>query len=212
MRLINAVVGSDTKTLTKDEELVSFFKDEFDKARKEDEQLSWDTKHREAYEKAMKDEKLIQMINAVPRRSRIKRKGNQFPGVIVFGKKGQSTIFTFGDVTNEVRVVSSEEALPCFEAKPDEKAEVVDKEFTSVFKLAKEKLFAKHELPPIKGRRSTAINVLKVISDTLPVAKDYCEDVISIIKTLDDISDGSLKDISQLDVRNTEEAYKELKQ
>lgn len=212
MRLINAVVGSDTKTLTKDEELVSFFKDEFDKANKEDEQLSWDTKHREAYEKAIKDEKLIQVISNVPRRSRIKRESNQFPGVVVFGKKGQGTIFTFGDVGNKVRVVSSEEALPCFEAKTDEKANVVDKEFTSVFALAKEKLFAKHELPPIKGRRVTAINVLKVMADTLPVAKDYCEDIISIIRTLDDISDGSLKDISQLDLRNKEEAYKELKQ
>ena len=33
-----------------------------------------------------------------------------------------------------------------------------------------------------------------------------------IIRTLDDISDGSLKDISQLDLRNVEDAYKELKQ
>jgi hypothetical protein len=111
-----------------------------------------------------------------------------------------------------VKVVSSEEALPCFEAKIDEKVEFVDKEFTSVFKLAKEKLFAKHELPKIKGRRATAINMLKVISDMLPRAKDYCEDIISIIKTLDDISDGSLKDISQLDLRNIEEAYKDLRQ
>src|SRR3989338_7303610 len=132
------------------------------------------------------------MSNAVPRRSRIKRKDNQFPGVIVFGKKGQSTIFTFWDVTNEVRVVSSEEAVPFFEGKADEK------------------LFAKHELPPIKGRRATAINVLKIIAD-LPIGKDYCEDIISIIRTLDDISDGSLKDISQLDLRNIEEAYKKLK-
>jgi len=212
MKLINAVVGSDTKTLTKDEELVSFFKDEFDKARKEDEQLSWDTVHREAYDKAMKDERLMQMVKAVPRRSRIKRQRVRNPGVIVFGKKGQNTIFTFGNMANEVKVVSSEEALPCFVAKSDEKGEEVDKEFTSVFNLAKEKLFAKHELPQIKGRRSTAINVLKVISDTLPIAKDYCEDIISIIKTLDDISDGSLKDISQLNLKNIESAYEKLKQ
>jgi len=212
MKLINAVVGSDTKTLTKDEELVSFFKDEFDKARKEDEQLSWDTVHREAYDRAMKDERLMQMVKAVPRRSRIKRQGVKNPGVIVFGKKGQNTIFTFGNMANEVKVVSSEEALPSFEAKPDEKGEVVDREFNTIFNLAKEKLFAKHELPQIKGRRSTAINVLKVISDALPIAKDYCEDIISIIKTLDDISDGSLKDISQLNLKNIESAYEKLKQ
>lgn len=212
MRLINAVVGSDTRILTKDEELVSFFKDEFDKARRESEQLSWDTVHREAYDRAMKDDKLMQMVEAVPRRSRIKRTGNKLPGVIVFGKKGQNSIFTHGDEANGVKVVSSEEALPYFEAKPVEKSEAVDKDFTSVFNLAKEKLFAKHELPRIQGRRATAINVLKVIADALPVARDYCEDIISIIRTLDDISDGSLKDISQLDLKNVDGAYERLKQ
>src|SRR3989344_2566421 len=73
MRLINAVVGSDTKTLTKDEELVSFFKDEFDKARKENDQLSWDAKHRDIYYKAIKDEELMKLVNSIPRRARIKR-------------------------------------------------------------------------------------------------------------------------------------------
>src|SRR5712692_7816496 len=212
MRLINAVVGSDTKTLTKDEELVSFFKDEFDKARKEDEQLSWDTVHREAYDKALKDTKLMQTVQHVPRRSRVKRLEVKTPGVVVFGKKGQNTIFTYGDVDSDVRVVSSEEALPYFEAKPDEKGKAVDKDFTSLFNIAKEKLFAKHELPPIKGRRASAINVLKVIAKDLPTARDYCEDTINIIRTLDDIPDGSLKDISQLDLRNVEDAYKQLKQ
>ncbi|HYT40725.1 MAG TPA: helicase-related protein, partial [Methylomirabilota bacterium] len=140
MKLINAVVGSDTKTLTKDEELVSFFKDEFDKARKEDEQLSWDTVHREAYDKALKDSKLMQTVQNVPRRSRVKRLETKAPGVVVFGKKGQNTIFTYGDVDSDVRVVSSEEALPYFEANPDEKGKVVDKDFTSLFNIAKEKL------------------------------------------------------------------------
>ncbi len=212
MKLINAVVGSDTKTLTKDEELVSFFKDEFDKARKEDEQLSWDTVHREAYDKALKDSKLMQTVQNVPRRSRVKRLETKAPGVVVFGKKGQNTIFTYGDVDSDVRVVSSDEALPYFEAKPDEKGKAVDKDFTSLFNIAKEKLFAKHELPPIKGRRASAINVLKVIAKDLPTARDYCEDTINIIRTLDDIPDGSLKDISQLDLRNVEDAYKQLKQ
>ena len=71
-------------------------------------------------------------------------------------------------------------------------------------------LFAKHEYPQVKGRRSSAINVLKIISDKLPVAKDYCEDIISIIRTLDDISDGSLKDVSQLDTNKVEDSYKKL--
>ncbi len=212
MKLINAVVGSDMRTLTKDEELVSFFKDEFDRARKADEQLSWDTVHREAYDKALKDPKLMQRVMAVPRRSRVKRQKTETPGVVVFGKKGKNSIFTYGDADSEIKVVSSEEALPRFEAKPDEQGKVVDKEFTSVFNVAKEKLFAKHSLPQIKGRRASAINVLKIIADALPMARDYCEDIISIIRNLDDISEGSLKDIAQIDLKNVEDAYKELKQ
>ena len=165
MKLINAVVGSDTRTLTKDEELVSFFKDEFDIARKEDEQVSWDTVPREAYDKALKDTKLMQTVQHIPRRSRVKRLETKTPGVVVFGKKGQNSIFTFGDVDSDVKVVSSEEALPYFEAKPDEKGKAVDKDFTSLFTIAKDKLFAKHELPQIKGRRA--------ISNHCP--EGYCE-------------------------------------
>lgn len=212
MKLINAVVGSDTKTLTQDEELVSYFKDEFDKAKKEDERLSWDTKHRENFDIASKDDELIKKVLELPRRSRVKRNDSKKLGTIVFGKKGQNTIFTYGLTPEDIKVTSAEDALPIFESKLNEKGVTVDDDFTNVFNLAKDKLFAKHELPQIKGRRSSAINVLKTISEKLPHAKDYCEDIILIIKTLDDIPDGTLKDISQLKVNNIENAYKQLLQ
>lgn len=210
MNLINKIIGNDTKILTSGEKLETFFKDQFDKANREDERLSWDTVHRENFEMASKDTKLMQQVLELPRRSRIKRVSGKNMGTVVFGKKGQNSIFTFGLTADDIKVTSAEEALPIFDAKPEEKGEMVDKNFTSVFNLAKEKLFAKHELPQIKGRRSTAINVLKVIADKLPVAKDYCEDIISIIRVLDDIPEGTLKDISQLNFNNIEDAYKKL--
>lgn len=209
IKLINAVVGSDTKTLTSDEELISFFKDEFDRAKQQDEQLSWDTPHREAYEKALKDKDAIDDAQKLPRRSRIKRVGGK-KGVVVFGKKGSNSIFTLGESQESVQVVSAETALPYFQATEEDKSSAVDNSFKQMFGLAKEKLFAKHELPKIQGRRASAINVLKVVADELPNATDYCEDIITIIKTLDDISEGALKDIAQLDLRNIEEAHKRL--
>jgi len=212
MKLINAVVGSDTKTLTKDEEVKSFYKDEFDKASKESEQLSWDAPHREVYYKALKDDNLMDEVKSIPRRSRIKRKNTENKGVAVFGKKGQNTIFTFGENPIDATVVSAEISLKMFQAKEEEKAEVVDDNFTEVFKTAKEKLFAKHELPQVKGRRMDAIKVLKVISGLSPQAKNYCEDIIFIVKTLDDISDGSLKDISQLNLKDINIAYQNLQE
>src|SRR3990167_4786061 len=201
MDLINAVVGSDTRTLTKDEELVSFFKDEFKTLEEENEELSWDTYHREAYDKANKDEDLMETVKNLPRRSRIKRLNRPKAGVAVFGKKGQHSIFTFGDSPEEARVVSAEDALGYFIAKEEEEGQAVDDGFAIVFNTAKEKLFAKHELPKIQGRRANALLVLKVIGEELPNAKDYCGDISNIIKSLDDISDGTLKDISQLDTR-----------
>ena len=210
MNLINKIIGNDTKILTSGEKLETFFKDQFDKASREDEKLSWDTVHRENFEIAVKDSKLMQQVLELPRRSRMKRTAGKNMGTIVFGKKGQNSIFTFGLTADDIKVTSAEEALPILLAKPDEKGEMVDKNFTEVFNLAKEKLFAKHEYPQVKGRRSSAINVLKIISDKLPVAKDYCEDIISIIRTLDDISDGSLKDVSQLDTNKVEDSYKKL--
>ena len=209
IKLINSVVGSDTRTLTSDEELTSFFKDEFDKAREQDEQLSWDAPHREAYEKALRNYDM-QKSQEFPRRSRVKRIDTGHQGVIVFGKKGSNSIFTFGENPEVVEVVSAEHALPYFKAKENEEGRAVSDDFINAFNMAKEKLFGKHELPKIQGRRAKSIQVLKVISEELPGSRDYCEDIISIIKTLDDLSDGALKDISRLDLRNIQTAYKKL--
>jgi superfamily II DNA or RNA helicase len=211
MKLINAVVGSDTRTLTKDEDLVSFFKDEFEKARQEDEQLSWDVGHREAYNKALKDAVLMELVQNIPRRSRVKRSTGTDAGIIVFGKKGHNTIFVSGSTGTDMRVVSAEQALPLFAATVDEHGFPVNDDFTGMFTLAKKKLFAKHELPQITGRRSTALKVLQVIMSELPQAKDYCEDLDTIIRELDDISEGALKDITQLNLKNIGDAFKKVK-
>lgn len=210
IKLFNAIMGSDTKALTKDEELLSFFKDQFESLVKESESVSWDTPHREAYDKALVDKDLMEAVKAVPHRSKIKRVDTDKKGVAVFGKKGDHSIFTFGESTDNVGIISAQDVLPFFSAKVVDQAQPVDNGFINVFNLAKEKLFAKHELPKVLGRRSDAINVLKVIANSLPNSKDYCEDVINIIKTLDDLSEGTLKDIAQLDLRNIEAAYEEL--
>ncbi|RLI69873.1 hypothetical protein DRO91_07405, partial [Candidatus Heimdallarchaeota archaeon] len=180
-----------------------------DKARKQDERLSWDAPHREVYEKALRYDDMQKAYN-LPRRSRIKRSNTNRQGVVVFGKKGHNSIFTFGKNSRQVDVVSAEQALSYFQAKQDEAGTSVDDNFTQAFNMAKGKLFGKHELPKIQGRRAKAIQILKVISNELPTSRDYCEDVISIIKTLDDLSEGALKDIARLDLRDIDDAYEKL--
>lgn len=210
IKLINAVVGSDTKTLTSDEKLESFFKDEFNEAEKLNEQLSWDAIHMENYEKAKKDRTFMSEILNLPRRSRIKRKNQEKKGSIVFGKKGENSVFTYGANNDEVAVVSLETALPIFEAKEIEAAEEVDGTFVESFNYAKDKLFEKSKLPKIQGRRSASIKILECIGNEVPQAKEYCDDIKNIIKNLDDINEGTLKDITRINLKDLKAAYQDL--
>lgn len=212
IKLINAVIGSDTRTLTDDEELESFFKDEFDKAERDQEQLSWDTPHREVYDQAKQDQELMEAALNLPHRSRVRREKNDLAKTVVFGKKGDHAIFTVAGHDDIASVTSVEQALPLFAATQDEEGQPVGKDFLNAFRLAKEKLFAKHDLPTVKGRRADAITVLKALGNALPSAHDHCEDVISIIKILDDISDGTLKDVARLNLQDAEQAYNKLQQ
>jgi len=210
IKLINAVVGSDTRTLTDDEELISFFKDEFEEAEKMNEQLSWDAVHRENYERAKKDKDLMFKVKDLPRRTRVKRSNQENKGIIVFGKKGDNSVFTYGTDIENVDVVSTEVALPIFLAKADEVSTEVDSNFTESFNYAKEKLFEKSKLPKIQGRRAESIKILELLGNELPQSKEYCDDIKNIIKIYDDINEGTLKDITKIKLKDLNEAYKEL--
>jgi hypothetical protein len=210
MNLINAIIGSDMKHLTTDEELKSFFKSEFDKAEADTDTLSWDAIHKENYDKALLDNNLMEGALHVPRRTRINRQGQKNDAVVVFGKKGDESIFTISEDGNEPTIVSAEQAVPYFEATKEEESFEVKDKFAPTFSKAREKLFAKHPLPAIKGRRADALKVLYAIKESVPVAEVYCSDLIKVIKEFDDISEGTLKDISQMSLSNVENLYEDL--
>lgn len=210
MRLINAVVGSDTKTLTDDEKLQSFFKDEYQKAEDKNENLSWDAKHREAYDQAKKDKASFEEAFKIKPRSRVVRENQKVSAIVAFGKKGNHAVFSLKELQPPA-IVAAEVALNYFIAKKDEKGKAADKQYDEVFKLVRNCLFEKHPLPPIRGRRADALNVIKVIEEGLPNAKDYCRDLAKIIKNYDGVNEGDLKLITQVPIKNLEHAYEELR-
>jgi superfamily II DNA or RNA helicase/HKD family nuclease len=210
MRLIGAVMGSDTRTLTDDEKLQSFFKDEYKKSEEMNETLSWDAFHREAYDKARKNKDLFEEALAIQPRSRVIREGQKTPAIVAFGKKGNQVIFALKE-GQEPGIVAAEKALNHFKASSDEKGKEADKQYDEVFKLVRDALFEKHPLPSIRGRRADALNVIRFLEQQLPAAKDYCQDLTNIIKKYDGINEGDLKSIAQLSLKNPEAAFKELK-
>lgn len=210
MRLIGAVMGSDTQTLTSDEKLQSFFKDEYQKSEQANETRSWDAFHREAYDQALKDRELFNEALAINSRSRVIREGQKTSAIVAFGKKGNQAVFALkeGDAPN---IVAAERALNYFKAKKEEKGKEADKQYDAVFKLVRDTLFEKHPLPPVPGRRAEALNIIRFIEQQLPAAKDYCHDLSNIIKKYDGINEGDLKSIAHLSPKDHEAAFKELK-
>jgi superfamily II DNA or RNA helicase/HKD family nuclease len=211
MRLINSVVGSDTRTLTDDEKLQSFFKDEYQKAADKNEVLSWDAIHFEAYDQAKKDKDAFADALKIKPRSRVIRNGQKVPAIVAFGKKGEHAVFVSKEVEGP-SIVAAEMALKYFKAEKEEKGKEADKQYDEVFKLVRDLLFEKHPLPSISGRRAESLKVIKVIEDNLSRARDYCQDLAQIIKKYDGINEGDLKSIAQLSVVNFEKAFDELRE
>jgi ERCC4-related helicase/HKD family nuclease len=209
MTLINAVVGSDTKTLTGDEELKSFFKEEYNKANSEAEFQSWDATHREVYDQT--SDEIIEKALTIRPRSRVLRRGQKISGGIAFGKKGNHAVFAIKEGSQgEPEVVSAETVLPLFAAKPDEEGASPDATFNELFVLIRDKLFEKHKLPRLSGNRAKALEPLRMLVENYPQAKDYAMDLIKVIKEYDDLSEGQYKQIGRINMSSLEQAYSDI--
>jgi superfamily II DNA/RNA helicase len=210
MRLINAVVGSDSMTLTSDEKIQSFFKDEYQKADSESDMESWDAKYREDYDLALKDKGLFDEALNIKPRSRVIREHQSKPAIVAFGKKGEHTIFALKE-SEESIIVTSKLALKYFQADKNEVGIEADKQYDEVFKMVRDTLFAKHPLQSVTGRRADALKLIKIIEEGVPNAKDYCRDLAQIIKKYDGINEGDLKSITQISIKDLTKSYQELK-
>jgi superfamily II DNA/RNA helicase len=205
--LINSITGDDVRALTPDENLETFFMEEFVAADEGKEDLSWDSAFIEEYETAIKSQSMLQRIEQIPRRSRISRNMQQQDLGLVFSRHGQNSIFMSAQPGGSAELLSTEEALKLFKAEPQEEGTEVSSKFHPLFKVVREKLEAKHELPVIKGRRNDALNLLEALRLQLPAASSYCVDLIRIIRDLDDIDEGTLKDLAQIREKSPDKIF-----
>jgi superfamily II DNA/RNA helicase len=221
INLIHNIVGSDTRTLTPEETLQSFhkdefdlqiyFKDEFDNADKSEDDLSWDSVFIEDYEIAIRDKDLMEGIEKIPRRSRISRTSSTEQRGVIFSKRGQNSVFVTSTLYSDPEMISTEDALKFFKAKEDEVGAEITSAFAKLFGYAKEKLVEKHALAEIRGRRAVALQLIEAVRLSLPSAESYCVDLGKIIKEYDDVSEGTLKDLSQIREKTPEAIYEAIR-
>ncbi|MDH7604893.1 MAG: helicase-related protein [Melioribacter sp.] len=213
LAMIQALIGEDTKVLTTDEELRSFFVERFREELKEQEaKESWDAKFlNELNRIKSSNPELYRQALELPRRIRIKRtKTFEQKGVIVFGKKGTDYIFKLGTSPTEYHTLNARDAIQLFKAEPQEKPEPVSNEFEAIYQTVKANLFTKkNEVALDKGKRET-IDKLRFLIDRKIGNQDYLKDLLFVITELDSLPELYHRQIRKISEKTIERDLKQL--
>ena len=211
--LIHALLGEDTKFLTDEEQLESYFKKQYEKLLATQEERSWEVPYYNLLNKIKNDSELVDKALSVPKRVKIKRTIEKSrKGVLIFGKKGDDYAFKLGIDKDNIIPLSAKESLELFEADLSEKPEKPDDSFDSIYQKLKQSLFSsKKEITKDKGLRET-INKLKFLIKKFPKDKNYFEELVFIVENLGALPEKYLKQIRDIDANTLEEDIKQLKE
>ena len=212
--MVHALFGEDTKVLTKDEELQSWFTKQFREILSNQEEPSPEAKYEDLIRRLRVSQyDLVQQALTIPRRCRVRRtekKGKA--GVLVFGKKGEEYAFKFGTKAAEPVALGVAPALELFEAEVSEQSEQTSDSFEPVYEKVKSKLFSKRsEVALDKGKRETILKV-EALKDKLPQKRDYLDDLLYVLKELDALPDRYSRFIRAIDFKTVEEDFERLQQ
>lgn len=202
MLLINNIVGSDTRTLTTDETLQSYFISQYQEANDENGEKSWDNDYKNIYNAVKHNMTLIDAAINIPERARIVRKNQPVPCAISFAKRGNNTLFAIAsDFDKKAQIVPPERVLALFKADVDEKSFEYDQELDKKFVILRDEIKKPYPKVNLDKRKGQAIDNLEKLLSIFPIEKDYLSDLLDVIQNYDDLSDGELKYLANIAVR-----------
>ena len=217
MAMIHAIMGEDTKALTKDEEVRAYFNERYRKELANNEEGSWDTPYRKLLNE-MKGTEIYEQTLLLPHRARTGREqvccsgqkglamlsdGNEQrrKGVLSFGKKGNDFVFKIGSKDETPTMLPAEEALALFKADKDEQPVELSKDFDEVYQRVKSSLF-KNEVQERNDKELVnAVAKIKVLTKAKILPKDYLCDLKTVIKA-DALSGYEIRFINQLTLKD----------
>lgn len=179
MAMIHAIMGEDTKALTKDEEVQSFFAERYRKELSKTETASWDTPYRRLLDQ-LKGTDIYKEAMLIPHRARIARHTEKpCYGVLMFGKKGNDFVFKVasGEV---ITMLSAEEAFTLFESLQHEPPFAVDESFDKTYQYLKSKLFSGVDKQRRDPRLLEALSKIKLVRDSNILNKAYVDDLLTV--------------------------------
>lgn len=210
--MVHALLGEDTKVLTEDEQLQTFFTDQFQGVLKNQEELSPESKYENFIKQLRKtNPELIEEALSIPKRTKIKRtKKAESSGVLLFGKKGDEYAFKLGLSPKENFSLGTPDAFGLFETDISENAEKPGKSFDAIYQILIKNLFVKkREVALDKGKRETILKV-EALKEKLPRQKDYLEDLSYVLKELDSLPERYARAIRAIDLKYLERDFQEI--
>ncbi|QZE15249.1 hypothetical protein K4L44_05290 [Halosquirtibacter laminarini] len=185
MALIQAILGEDTKILTNNEELQSFFQKQYKHQLQNNEERSWETPFLNLYFNLKNEHpQIIEKALKVPIRARIARKNKDVEGVLIFGKKGDDALFRWGENALSNESISPHDALKLMNASPSEKSFNTSCKFNPTYEYMKDSLFIKKNSSsnPDKLKIDTLKKLNTILSKKL---SDDIDGINDIIKTVE---------------------------
>ena len=197
MAMIHAIMGEDTKVLTKNEEIQSYFLEQYRKEMAKSEEASWDVKYLTLLN-AAKGTDLYEEAMQLPHRARTGRSEKKSAkGVLMFGKKGNDFVFKIGNKEGLVKQLTAEEALGMFEADIAEAPSALTDDFEVAYQLTKNHLFTSDTQDKNEKARLDAMRKVKVMLNRKALPTDYLKDLMKVIE-IDGLSGYELRFINNL--------------
>lgn len=197
MAMIHAIMGEDTKALTKEEEVKAFFKERYRKEFARSEEASWDTPYRKLLN-GLKGTEDYDAALEIPHRARTARKAEKpKKGVLMLGRKGDDFVFKIGDATNPPAMISAEEAISLFEADRHEEPVDLSKNFDAIYQRVKSSLFSSDVKDRNEKEQINALAKIKVLMSKQALPQDYLEDLAQVVRA-DALSGFEIRFINQL--------------
>ncbi len=215
MQMIHTLLGEDVQALTPDEEAKSVFYRQYKEVIDQEEQESWDTAYRQESENIKQvDKEAFEQAMAIPRRSKILRsKKFDKDGVVIFAEKGEEYKFmlAYGPDEKDQEILTPEEALQIFKAKKSEKSKNPSSSFDHIYQSMKKNLFTRKTDVPKSRSVAEAITQIEYLIDNSRSGQDYLEDLLTVARDLDGLSNGHIKQIKNIKVDDPGQAISELK-
>lgn len=197
MAMIHAIMGEDTKALTKEEDLHAYFKERYRAEISRSEETSWDTPYRKLLN-SMKGTELYNQALEMPHRARTARNVvKPKKGVLMFGRKGDDFVFKIGDTATTPVMIPAEEAIALFEAEKDERPVGLSQDFDAVYQKVKASLFGSDVTEKNEKEQLDALAKVKVFMKNQLLPKDYLADLLLVIKA-DALSGYEIRYINRL--------------